>query len=69
MTTKEKTFKTIPVGTKVTWHYRSAIGHGTVTAFSKLRAWRAQPLAGGVKPHARVSALPVWCTMSGSPGW
>ena len=24
------TFETIPVGTKVTWHYRSAIGHGTV---------------------------------------
>ena len=31
MTTEKKaTFKTIPVGTKVTWHYRSAIGHGTV---------------------------------------
>ena len=29
-TTKKATFKTIPVGTKVTWHYRSAIGHGTV---------------------------------------
>ena len=24
------TFKTIPKGTSVTWHYRSAIGHGTV---------------------------------------
>ena len=24
------TFETIPVGTRVTWHYRSAIGHGTV---------------------------------------
>ena len=23
-------FETIPEGTKVTWHYRSAIGHGTV---------------------------------------
>jgi hypothetical protein len=29
-TTKKATFKTIPAGTKVTWHYRSAIGHGTV---------------------------------------
>lgn len=28
--TKKVTFKTIPVGTNVTWHYRSAIGHGTV---------------------------------------
>ena len=36
MTTKEKTFKTIPVGTKVTWHYRSAIGHGTVTGVSEM---------------------------------
>ena len=27
---KKAAFKTIPVGTKVTWHYRSAIGHGTV---------------------------------------
>lgn len=31
MTTKKVTsFKTIPDGTAVTWHYRSAIGHGTV---------------------------------------
>ena len=36
MTTKEKAFKTIPVGTKVSWHYRSAIGHGTVTGVSKM---------------------------------
>ncbi|MBK6323186.1 MAG: hypothetical protein IPF38_13715 [Burkholderiales bacterium] len=28
---KTATFKTIPKGTSVTWHYRSAIGHGTVT--------------------------------------
>ena len=30
MATTEKTFETIPAGTDVTWHYRSAIGHGTV---------------------------------------
>jgi hypothetical protein len=30
MATTRKTFKTIPVGTRVTWHYRSAIGHGIV---------------------------------------
>ncbi|HWG11425.1 MAG TPA: hypothetical protein VN693_08025 [Rhodanobacteraceae bacterium] len=29
-TAKKAAFKTIPAGTKVTWHYRSAIGHGTV---------------------------------------
>ena len=28
--------KTIPKGTSVTWHYRSAIGHGTVTGVHKL---------------------------------
>ena len=36
MATKKKTFKTIRAGTKVTWHYRSAIGHGTVTGVSKM---------------------------------
>src|SRR5665213_3673876 len=36
MTTKKATFKTIPVDTKVTWHYRSAIGHGTVTGVHKM---------------------------------
>jgi len=34
--TAKRTFETIPVGTKVTWHYRSAIGHGTVTGVHKL---------------------------------
>ena len=29
------TFKTLPAGTSVTWHYRSAIGHGTVTGIHK----------------------------------
>ena len=28
--TKKAAFETVPVGTKVTWYYRSAIGHGTV---------------------------------------
>ena len=36
MATKKKTFKIIPVGTKVSWHYRSAIGHGTVTGVSEM---------------------------------
>jgi len=33
--TKKTTYETIPVGTKVTWHYRSAIGHGTVKGIHK----------------------------------
>ena len=37
MTTKKTpVFKTIPNGTAVSWHYRSAIGHGTVTGVHKL---------------------------------
>jgi hypothetical protein len=36
MATTKKTFKTIPVGTHVTWHYRSAIGHGIVIGVSKM---------------------------------
>ena len=33
---KTASFKTIPAGTAVSWHYRSAIGHGTVTGVHKL---------------------------------
>jgi len=36
MATTGKTFATIPVGTNVTWHYRSAIGHGTVVGVHKM---------------------------------
>jgi hypothetical protein len=32
---KAPSFETIPVGTTVSWHYRSAIGHGTVTGIHK----------------------------------
>ena len=35
MIKKKRSFKTIPVGTSVTWHYRSAIGHGTVVGVKK----------------------------------
>lgn len=31
----DKEFDTIPAGTAVTWHYRSAIGHGTVKSLYK----------------------------------
>jgi len=34
-TKKPAAFATIPVGTLVTWHYRSAIGHGTVKGVHK----------------------------------
>lgn len=33
---KETDFETIPPGTPVTWHYRSAIGHGTVKGVHKM---------------------------------
>jgi hypothetical protein len=38
MPTKKEspTFKTIQAGTSVTWHYRSAVGHSTVTGVHKL---------------------------------
>jgi hypothetical protein len=36
MVAREGTFKTLAEGTKVTWHYRSAIGHGTVTGVFKM---------------------------------
>lgn len=36
MTTAGKVFPTIPAGTKVTWRYRSAIGHGTVTGVHRM---------------------------------
>ena len=36
MATAKKRFETIPIGTRVTWHYRSAIGHGTVVGVNKL---------------------------------
>jgi hypothetical protein len=32
---KASSFETIPDGSSVTWHYRSAIGHGTVTGVHK----------------------------------
>lgn len=35
MTATDKTFQTIPVGTRVTWRYRSAMGHGTVVGVHK----------------------------------
>jgi len=33
---KPATFETIPVGTSVTWRYRSAIGHGTVIGVHRI---------------------------------
>lgn len=31
----KKFAKPLPKGTKVTWHYRSAIGHGTIESVAK----------------------------------
>jgi hypothetical protein len=36
MATTKKPFELIPTGTRVTWHYRSAIGHGTVIGVHKM---------------------------------
>jgi hypothetical protein len=36
MVSPTKTFTTIPAGTSVTWHYRSAIRHGTVVRVHKM---------------------------------
>lgn len=36
MATINTDFTPIPPGTSVTWHYRSAIGHGTVVGVRKL---------------------------------
>ena len=36
MGTTDRAFETIPSGTNVTWHYRSAIGHGTVIGVHKI---------------------------------
>ena len=36
MASTKKTFTTLPAGTSVTWHYRSAIGHGTVVGVHKM---------------------------------
>jgi hypothetical protein len=33
---KTRKFKTIPIGTKVSWKYRSAIGHGKIHSVFKL---------------------------------
>ena len=52
MPTKKKTptFKTIAADTSVTWHYRSAIGHGTVTGVHKLGTTAANTMY-SIKQH------------------
>lgn len=50
-TSKESpSFKTIPNGTSVTWHYRSAIGHGTVSGIHK-RGTTADNTMYSIKEH------------------
>ena len=57
MATKNRPFKTIAVGTIVSWHYRSAIGHGTVTGVSI--DWRGTPLGCAERPaYARPAGAP-----------
>ena len=49
-TKKAASFKTIPSGTAVSWHYRSAIGHGTVTGVHKLGTTAANTMY-SIKEH------------------
>ena len=51
-----KPFKTIPAGTKVTWHYRSARGHGTVTGVHKLGTTAANTMYSVRESDHHVSA-------------
>jgi hypothetical protein len=44
MAKTRKPFETIPSGTDVTWHYRSAIGHGTVVGVHKIGATAANTM-------------------------
>ena len=53
---KKASFKTIPVGTKVTWHYRSAIGHGTVTGVHKMGTTAANTMYSVRETDHHVSA-------------
>lgn len=51
MATKKKaSFKIIPSGTSVSWHYRSAIGHGTVAGVHKKGTTNATTMY-SVKEH------------------
>ena len=36
MPNKERDFELLKKGTNVTWHYRSAIGHGTIESVYKM---------------------------------
>ncbi|MEO8945550.1 MAG: hypothetical protein ABI338_03555 [Gemmatimonadaceae bacterium] len=47
---KATSFKTIANGTDVSWHYRSAIGHGTVTGVHKLGTAAANTMY-SIKEH------------------
>ncbi|MEO8960217.1 MAG: hypothetical protein ABI304_14905 [Rudaea sp.] len=47
---KAPSFKTIPAGTAVSWDYRSAIGHGTVTGVHKAGTTAANTMY-SVKQH------------------
>ena len=47
---KAPSFKTIPAGTAVSWHYRSAIGHGTVSGVHK-RGTTAANTMYSIKEH------------------
>ncbi len=49
-TEKAPSFETIPNGIEVTWHYRSAIGHGTVSGIHKRGSTAADTMY-SIKQH------------------
>ena len=63
-TTKKNAFETIPVGTKVTWHYRSAIGHGTVRGVHK-KGTNADNTTYSIAQHDNHSGEPAIVVHSG----
>ncbi len=55
-------FKTIPNGTAVTWHYRSAIGHGTVTGVHK-PGTTADNTMYAIAEHDHHPGSRTWCSI------
>ena len=62
---KRATFETIPVGTSVTWHYRSAIGHGTVKGVHKMGTTAANTMY-SVEQHDHHPGEPAILVHSGA---
>lgn len=58
MAKKEANFKPLKNGTKVTWHYRSAIGHGTIEGVYKMGT-NAENTEYNIKQHDHHAGEPA----------